>query len=241
MPSSPRHYACPPGTRLYTDHQGRRIVGDWEGGGTLHVQLTGGTAWLESEQSPLELQDGHTLAFESYGLVVADESASVTLEYEAGMDAQSYARAEWRVIDAFDIADLEALKARQWRVQNISERFPLESTFPDGTSLIGTTASHLNAAHWTLAWNGEPEARLVIRKVYDRFHGRQRARVLIDGRLAGMWYEPVEDREHRWGAGEFVIAEPLPPGPITITIDPPSGTPLWNVGRLEMFALRLPA
>jgi hypothetical protein len=80
---------------------------------------------------------------------------------------------------------------------------------------------------------------LRLRKTYDRFHGRQRAWVKVNGRRVGMWYAPVEDRGRRWAVAEFGIEpEHLPEsGSVRIAIDPPAGTPLWSYSDLEIYAL----
>jgi len=104
-----------------------------------------------------------------------------------------------------------------------------------------TILSHLNEASFTVQTPTETEG-LILVKIYDRFHGRQRARVLVDGTDTGIWYEPHQDRTHRWAWGYYGIPkEHLKPNETqTITIDPPSGTPLWSVGRIEVWNLRKP-
>ena len=143
------------------------------------------------------------------------------------------------LIDSFSIADESALKGRGFRVQNISAITQLDSAFPDGTPWSSTVASHLNAATFTLEIPADNDG-LILRKTYDRFHGRQRARVMIDGALAGWWYEPGEDRERRWHVSDFGIPLALTQGKSTIqvTIDPPAGVALWSVSQIDVFALR---
>ena len=83
---------------------------------------------------------------------------------------------------------------------------------------------------------------LILRKRFDRFHGRQRARVFVDGQFAGWWYEAGENRIHRWGVTDFGIDGRFTKGKdsVLITIEPPAGVPLWSVSRLDLFALTLP-
>jgi len=141
--------------------------------------------------------------------------------------------------DSFEIGDEVALKARSFKVQNISAVSQLESEFPDGTTRTGFVASHLNAANFTMSIPAD-NCGVILRKTYDRFHGRQRARVHIDGVFAGWWYEPAEDRKRRWHISDFGVDASLTQGKteIQITIDPPAGVALWSVGRMEVFALR---
>lgn len=143
-----------------------------------------------------------------------------------------------RLLLSFQLSDAELLKSIEWRVQNMSELELLESAFSDGTPRSALCASHLIAAHFSVQIPLNPKA-LILRKVYDRFHGRQRARVMVDGEVCGMWYEPVQDRQNRWGIGDFVIDGKLirNKSEVAITIDPPSGTPLWSVSQLEVWAI----
>lgn len=141
-------------------------------------------------------------------------------------------------IDLFTIDDEKALKARNFSVQNISKVSMLSSFYSNGESLTAPVASHLNAASWDCP---VPEGccGLLIRKRYDLFHGRQRARVLIDGEAVGWWYEPEQNREKRWGVAEYGIPAEFVAGKssVRITIDPPGGAPLWSVSAVRVRAL----
>lgn len=144
-------------------------------------------------------------------------------------------------IDHFSIADDEALKARNWKVQNISAITRLSSRNDFDQAFERSVASHLNRASWTVAIPPDNKG-LILRKLYDRFHGRQRARVLVDGEMAGWWYEPGQDRERRWGISQFGIPSELTRSKerIEIAIDPPGGAPLWSIALYDLLAL-LPA
>jgi hypothetical protein len=141
-------------------------------------------------------------------------------------------------VDRWRIGDAAGLKARGWKVQNVSKVVSLESAFDDGTPYVAPVACHLNAASWRCAIPADNHG-LRLRKTYDRFHGRQRARVFIDGEFAGWWYEPLENRTIRWGIAEFGIPVELTAGKeaVQITIDPPAGSPLWSVSEFEVDAL----
>lgn len=138
-----------------------------------------------------------------------------------------------QLVDSFLISDPEALKKRGWRVQNISAVVELDSN-----DVVGKVASHLNRAHWRVSIPSD-NCGLLLQKSYDRFHGRQRARVLIDGQFAGWWYEASQDRASRWWKTSFGIPAEMTRGKseIEITIDPPGGVPLWSVSSYELFAL----
>ena len=156
-----------------------------------------------------------------------------------GQDLQII-RAEQRSlrIDGFSMDDPEALKTRCWKVQNISVVTELEAEFPDGTRKKGPVVSHLNTASWNLEVPADCSG-LIVRKLYDAFHGRQRARILIDSKFQGWWWAPVQDRRQRWRWTQFGLdLEPSgQPRVATISIDPPAGSPLWSVSEIEILAL----
>lgn len=141
-------------------------------------------------------------------------------------------------IDAFDVADADALRRRRWKVQNMSRLNVLASAFADGTTREAAVASHLNAASWRVAVPSGCRG-LILRKFYDRFHGRQRVRVFLDDAFAGWWYEAGENRRLRWAVSDFGVPGQLVEGKaeVTVTLDPPAGAALWSVGRMEVFGL----
>jgi hypothetical protein len=147
----------------------------------------------------------------------------------------------FNLIDRFTVDDMASLRDRGWRVQNASMISELTSTFADGTQNSGPVMSHLNAASWRVL-TPPGCSGVMIRKLYDTFHGRQRARVLVDGNFQGWWWEPYQDRAHRWRWASFGFDfEPSAEEAVhTLTIDPPAGAPLWSVGTLEVLA-RMPA
>lgn len=147
-------------------------------------------------------------------------------------------REKVRIIDQFRISDLNALREREWAVQNMSRLFELTSEFADGDPFEGVHASHLNAASWNMTIPKEAIG-LILRKLYDRFHGRQRARVLLDGRAVGTWYCPLQDRTRRWAWSRFGFAlDRVADSPtVRLTVDPPAGAPLWDVSEIQVLAI----
>ncbi len=138
-----------------------------------------------------------------------------------------------QLVDGFDINDDQALKERSWTVQNISQRTALLTTFADRKFHAAVVVSHLNAASWKIQI---PRNKgLILRRLYDSFHGRQRARVLINGEFKGWWYDAYQSRKARWKWSHFGME--AQEGEATITIDPPAGSPLWSVSRMEIWAL----
>lgn len=180
------------------------------------------------------------------GLVVDDKpvslAAGVPLPYwrscRAADKMSVVAGQPLTLLDRFLISDPDALKERRWTAQNMSDTFPLASRDFLGEMLEGIHAAHLNVARWEMELPFCCSA-LLIRKIYDQFHGRQRARVMVNGDFAAWWYEPAEDREQRWASSQVVFSSPhlASPGPITLSIDPPSGTALWDVSQYEIWGL----
>jgi len=79
---------------------------------------------------------------------------------------------------------------------------------------------------------------LVLRRLYDSFHGRQRARVMVDGKFQAWWYDPRQDRASRWRWSQVGLDVPLVKNQVvSVVIDPPTGTALWTASRYEVLAL----
>ncbi|MBX3096610.1 MAG: hypothetical protein KF812_07090 [Fimbriimonadaceae bacterium] len=142
----------------------------------------------------------------------------------------------WTELMNLRIDDSEQLQRANWRVQNMSEATTLDSAFPDNTSLSATVASHLNECAFDVCLP-RGHSGIIIERLADHFHGRQRARVLIDGHPVGWWSEPTQDRERRWRWGRFGIGSEVLPveGTIRIAIDPPAGAPLWSISMYRLF------
>ena len=206
---------------LYRDHLGRRIVGDFEGTGVVTVAEN---VQIESDGR------GSSPRFDQYVLAIADDGVETKFEVQSELPDLNL---EVRQIQSWGIEDAAELARIGFVVQNMSKLRVLASNFADGSPRLASVASHLNAASWTVPIS--PIAvGLRLRKVYDRFHGRQRARVLIDGQFATWWYEPEENRSARWAISE--IGFTIEPGrdSVTVTIDPPAGAPLWSVSEMTV-------
>jgi hypothetical protein len=132
------------------------------------------------------------------------------------------------LVDQFGFTKAE-LKARGGQVTNLSEPVAFSPEAPPAASL-------LNRAEWPLDLPPGTVA-LALRKSYDRFHGRQRCRILINGLAAKWWHLPQENRLHR--PCEAWISVPLQgvTGSINLALDPPAGVPLWSIGEMEIRAL----
>lgn len=215
-------------TALYRDQMNRPVVADAEGQGTFRITGEGAQIWVDGE--PGAASQGH---FAASILVLG---GAVQVEVELFPSPAPVRRLE--LVDSFLLSNPEVLKARRWQVQSISRLHSLSSSFEDGTELELEHASHMNIASWdlevSLEWQG-----IVLAKVFDRFHGKQRARVWVDDVAAGYWFDPFEDRVNRWGISRFGIPPELLAGKtrVRIAIDPPSGVPLWDAAGYFVFAL----
>lgn len=141
-------------------------------------------------------------------------------------------------LDRFIPALEPSRSPRGFRVQNMSAAQTLASHDSTGRLCEGVEASHLNTASWTLPLL-EGTRAVLMTKTHDRFHGRQRARVLVDGAVVGWWHLPRQDRRARWGIAHFWIPAPFVAGKehVEVSIDPPAGVPLWSVGEVRQRAL----
>ncbi|MCB0826996.1 MAG: hypothetical protein KDC26_12475 [Armatimonadetes bacterium] len=205
---------------LYRDHRGHRVIHDYDGSGTYHVL---GEAKIVvdgsiSAQTNGEFSHFVTVSASTPGLI----EARITPNDPFPTDATIIE------IDRFSIADLEARKARSFQVKNMSE---VESLTSGGQT--NPVAYHLNRATWRVQLPGD-QIGVRLGKTYDQFHGRQRARVLNDGEMAGWWYLPHQNRDNRWAEAQFSLPNELIKGKteMEITIDPPAGVPLWSVGEI---------
>jgi len=213
---------------LYRDQWDRPVVADFEGQGTFSVLGEGAQIWVDGEATEAT-QGQFSASFLALG-------SGVLGEVELFPTSGPIHRLE--LVDSFLLRDAAALKERRWQVQSISRPHLLRSTFDDGSWLELEHASHMNTASWDLVvhpdWQG-----VVVAKIFDRFHGKQRARVWVDGVEAGYWFDPFENRLHRWGISRFGIPAEMLAGKtqIRIKIDPLSGVPLWDAAGYFVFAL----
>jgi hypothetical protein len=120
-------------------------------------------------------------------------------------------------------------KRRTIQVQNVGDIEWLTSTFPNGAERTAPVAYHLNAMHLDVDLP-DGTIGLMLSRVGDRFFGRQRARVLLDGEPLAVWYDDRQNRQHRWFKSSLPIPfpSPRPAGKARLSIDPPAGSPLFS-------------
>ncbi len=131
--------------------------------------------------------------------------------------------------DLIDPCDAESRSSHALTAQNESEVFEFDGR---------RHRSHLNRMAFEVSIDPR-NLGVLIRRIYDRFHGRQRARVLVDDVAIGYWYAPIEDRAIRWGEDEFFIPAPSTSGKskLRIQVDPSAGTPLWDVSEYRIYSV----
>ena len=225
------------GPGLVNIQVGQPSFADLGGLSTLNVALPyTGCGWVVQGPSDLIVDDRHEFApLASYETPVPfftslAGSGKATIVVDALQQC--------RLVEAFDIWDKPNLARLRFKVQSMSSVVELDSTFADGERRKAGVACHLNAAQFDAAIPPENHG-LRLRKIYDRFHGRQRARVMVDGQFVGWWFEGGEDRKNRWHVSDFGIPAEITQRleSVRITIDPPAGVALWSVSRMEIFAL----
>lgn len=74
-------------------------------------------------------------------------------------------------------------------------------------------------------------APLRLIRSYDRFHGRQRARVFVNGEPVGWWRDDTEDRVKRIATS--AVGFFVPEGRLYIRLLPQPGTALWSFGVIQ--------
>jgi hypothetical protein len=195
-----------------------------------------GAGWITSLEMPVHV-DGLRPPFEHI-------SSEVPCPFFREVKSEGYITVIWadsietKLQDRWHVGDVEARKRYDVIAQNQTKLFPVASAWEDGVPFTGEHQSFLNSFSW--AQPLPPNCTgLRLRKTYDRFHGRQRARVLVDGEFVGWWYEPREDRERRWATSEFGIDRRWLEGKsqVRITLDPPAGVALWSMAEVHVWTI----
>lgn len=81
---------------------------------------------------------------------------------------------------------------------------------------------------------------VVLRRRGDQSTGYQDARVLVGGRDAGRWLQPLANPTQRWLEDTFVLPARLTAGRVhlDITVVPAAGAPGWHAARYEALSIR---
>ncbi len=123
----------------------------------------------------------------------------------------------------------------------------LESRATERAALTGFFEGDFDDVPWTFSGlaTSEPlrvtlrldpaNVGLRLRRVFDQLEGRQQAAVLIDGRPAGEWYDPDENRFKRLAESDFEAPSDLTAGKSRVTVEfrPAEGSPPWTLLELQ--------
>lgn len=210
---------------LYRDQSGHKVVADVEGTGSFELRGEGSVTVDGAVGAP------RVGTFREF-LLAHGENAEVIIRRELLPGSGPF-----ELLSELTVNDPSSLKAVRWSVSRASKVTEL-SSLAEGGPFVGPVMSHLNDARFQVTVPKHCQG-LLLAKLYDRFHGRQRARVLVNDHPCGIWYCPRQDRAVRWAWDAFGIRPEFidGPGDLEVAIDPPAGTPLWSVSRLRIYAL----
>lgn len=196
-----------------------------------------GMGWVEVQNCRIELnQDARPICF-------PPELGRCILPFWNGFKADkplscSHVSAHLVKLADFYPADQTGTEEVGFSVERASQVEVLEARNGRGELLAQPVFCHLNRAFWNVTI--PPDAQiLIIEREFDAFHGLQRARVFLDDEMAGWWHAPFQDRRNRWAQDSCHIRlnNSQQGRTIRITIDPPSGVPLFSLGRIRVFAM----
>jgi D-arabinan exo alpha-(1,3)/(1,5)-arabinofuranosidase (non-reducing end) len=79
---------------------------------------------------------------------------------------------------------------------------------------------------------------LRVRRVSDQANAYQDAKVFIDGRYVGEWFEPLGNTYSRWLEDDFDVPSSATAGrsSVVIRIEPVAGAPAWSAARYSVFS-----
>lgn len=193
---------------------------------TISTTQTDAPGWITSAKAAVEVDKLGNYAPEVIQLgpiPVLDQAASSEPFAFTPSPPQSTHSIE---VSAERIKDAPILKS----IKNTSAPISV----PDQSGSILTTVMQLNDMVFEIELI-EDHQTIVIDRLYDRFHGKQRARVVIwsiPERVVlheGIWYEPQEDRQNRVANSRYVANLSQTSNSVQIVIAPPSGSPLWSM------------
>ncbi|MEU4477854.1 DUF2961 domain-containing protein [Micromonospora sp. NPDC023966] len=147
-----------------------------------------------------------------------------------------------RASDVLDVGDPVDEAAHRYTGGAAPEQ--LTSTFEgdDETRLSDDGRASDGPVEFRLKLDGRAEQGALLRRLSDQAQAGQSVDVIVDGEPAGVWYQPLSNRTHRWLNDEFEIPAALTLGKMTIRVRlvPIDGAPAWHAARYEAFARTLP-
>jgi D-arabinan exo alpha-(1,3)/(1,5)-arabinofuranosidase (non-reducing end) len=145
-------------------------------------------------------------------------------------------------IDVLDVGDEASERAHRYTADPAGERTVLTSAFEgddDDIQVTEDVRATTGRISFELAVDRHNRG-VVLRRMSDQRVGYQAARVLVDGRDAGLWRQPLANETQRWLEDDFQLPPALTAGrrSLTITLVPPADAPPWHAARYEGLAVR---
>ncbi|NIH84886.1 glycoside hydrolase family 172 protein [Amycolatopsis granulosa] len=124
-------------------------------------------------------------------------------------------------------------------------RASLTSTFEgkgDTTPVTRTTTSTTQPVTFTARVDQE-NGGLRLHRVSDQAQAFQDARVFVNDRLVGEWYQALGNTYSRWLEDSFDIPAPATAGQtsVQVRLEPVSGAPAWSASRYTVFSQAAPS
>lgn len=123
-------------------------------------------------------------------------------------------------------------------------RESLTSTFEgkrDRTPVTGTTTATTQPVTFT-ARVDQANGGLRLHRVSDQAQAFQHARVFVNDRLVGEWYQPLGNTHSRWLEDSFDIPASATAGQtsVQVRLEPVAGAPAWSASRYTVFSQGAP-
>jgi len=156
-----------------------------------------------------------------------------------GSTAFSYAqpRLGLRRTDALDVGDEASERAHAYAQVAPSPATALTASFEgDDDTVRITEDGRATSAPVAFTLRVDKGNRgVALRRMSDQAQAHQAARVLVDGREAGLWRQPLGNSGKRWLEDRFDLPPRLTARrkALRIRLDPVAGAPAWHAARYE--------
>jgi hypothetical protein len=153
--------------------------------------------------------------------------------------------------DSFDVCDDASRDAHHLESMTETRLPPLTSAFEGRAYQMPVTMchhQHPGPVTFTLAVS-PANAGVLLRRMFDQSHGRQRAVVRVNGASVGTWYVAESNATLRWAERDFFIPPSVAAGlsSLTITIDPQpepdlaANPPPWDAASYQTLSVVAPS
>ncbi|GHF14098.1 hypothetical protein GCM10017786_54730 [Amycolatopsis deserti] len=145
--------------------------------------------------------------------------------------------------DAVEVGD-DASRSQHGYSAPGETRQSLTSTFEgkrDRTPVTGTTTSTTQPVTFT-ARVDQANGGLRVHRVSDQAQAFQHARVFVNDRLVGEWYQPLGNTHSRWLEDSFDIPASATAGQtaVRVRLEPVAGAPAWSASRYTVYSQGAP-